>query len=262
MNFFKTSPSPILFCSTFNQKLYECSGKQLVETFTKFVPWGTIFISHEDDIRLPQQNIISYNLHTDKFLQSWLKNNSDIIPQKFGGEADITGEMFTQTKQHGFRRRASMWFRKIANLNQCLKYAIKNNYSYIVGLDCDVVFKKTLPLDLLINLIENNDLLGYYGPKRKSIDRGLECGLVMFNLKKKGREFLECIFELYQSGNFKNYLRWDDSYLFAKTIEQKGFRFKDLAVHPTDSRAMDYGPLVKYLIHNKGSHVKQYGLFK
>lgn len=245
----------ILFTTTVNESLYRVSGKTLISTFTKYVPWGTLLISYEDSIDLPKQNnLVYYNLSEDSFLNTWLEKNKDIIPTKFGGDVDIEDPIFTKTKQHGFRRRAATWFRKIANLKYSVNFARSNNYEVLVGLDCDIFFKQNFPQNIIPNLIEGFSILGYMGKKRKALNKGLECGLVGFNLLEQGGEFIDTVSDVFQSGEFRNYLRWDDSYLYSKLIEEYRFSFKDLAAHVNDTKVMKYGILSSYLTHDKGRH--------
>jgi hypothetical protein len=47
-----------------------------------------------------------------------------------------------------------------------------------------------------------------------------ETGHIVFNLEKRGKEFIEEFFNYYVSGDAFKEIRWDDCWIFDKTLER------------------------------------------
>ena len=129
----------ILYVTTFNQRLYDATGKNMIESFVRYKTEGDLLIAYEDglDKVIPHhRKFIFHDLETDEFLSSWLKDNEDIIPTSLGGTFD--GEYELEAK---FNQRASQWFRKIVALNKAMDL---KEYDAIVFLDSDTTINKNI----------------------------------------------------------------------------------------------------------------------
>ena len=119
----------ILYTTSFNKHLYEATGKNLIQSFVHHKTAGDLLIAYEDEIDaiIPKhRKFLFHNLDCDDYLQNWLINNRDIIPEYLGGN-------YSGTFEEKFNQRASQWFRKIASL----KYACSLGYDKIIFLDSE-----------------------------------------------------------------------------------------------------------------------------
>ena len=74
----------ILYTTSFNKHLYEATGKNLIQSFVHHKTAGDLLIAYEDEIDaiIPKhRKFLFHNLDCDDYLQNWLINNRDIIPE-------------------------------------------------------------------------------------------------------------------------------------------------------------------------------------
>eukprot|EP00232_Nephroselmis_pyriformis_P023247 CAMPEP_0182857432 /NCGR_PEP_ID=MMETSP0034_2-20130328/3046_1 /TAXON_ID=156128 /ORGANISM="Nephroselmis pyriformis, Strain CCMP717" /LENGTH=266 /DNA_ID=CAMNT_0024988671 /DNA_START=766 /DNA_END=1563 /DNA_ORIENTATION=- len=247
------SCSRVLYVTTFNRRLYEATGINLLNSFHNHQPDGDLLVAYEDDlpsIIVNTSNILFFNLDSDTYLQSWLTSNKDIIPVEIGGTHQ--GKF-----KNIFHSRTSKWFRKIAALH----YASSLAYDIIVFLDSDVIFKKHVSHSLISDTFNGTSIFYHFGPFRKLDGVGAETGIIGFELSKKGKLFLNKIFEKYDDGSFKQYKRWDDAWMVTVVLEENpDIEARDLVVRKSrGSRKMKRhvvhdGALASYFDHYKGVH--------
>ena len=253
----------ILYVTSFNERLYEVTGRDMISSFIYVKTEGDMLATYEGDVDLPShRKIIPYSLDDDKFLNDWLQDNADVIPTELGG--DFSGEM----DKYNFR--ASQWFRKIAALNVALKF--KDKYEAIVFVDSDTVFRRTIREEYMLSVFGDAAMFYHLGPYREEIDAGIESGFIGFHMKNGGVEFLETVFSKFQDKSYRNYRRWDDSYVFHNTVkENTSLKLKDVCNPPSREvmmapgggglgRAIPYGPFVGVIKHKKGIHWQQHGV--
>jgi len=179
----------ILYVTSFNKKLYEATGKDMLESFVYVKTEGEILVTYEDDITIPKhRKFIPYNLDTDDFLNNWLEENKDVIPKSIGG--NFEGSMSK------YNARASKWFRKIAALNKALEY--KDRYEAIVFVDSDTTFKNKITEEYVLSVFDNSAMFYHLGQYRKHIDAGIESGFIGFHMKNGGDEFLRRTIKKFQ----------------------------------------------------------------
>ena len=245
-----------LYVTSFNKRLYEATGQNMIESFVYCKTEGDLLITHEDDLDqiIPKhRKFIFYNLDKDQWLAKWLKENEDIIPVSLGGKFE--GEYEGRAK---FNTRASQWFRKIVAINRALHY--KDKYDAIIYIDSDVVFTKHLPAENIEKIFDNHSVFYHLGEYRRKSKTGIESGVIGFNLKKQGELFLNIVINKFRSGEFRDYLRWDDGYMFRMVVnENPSIPTIDIA-DCNESNVVEYGPFADYIFHNKGIHWKQHGL--
>lgn len=260
----------ILFITSFNKELYNVSGKKLLTTYvsSKSNKHADIFIGTEGAWKLETNwhNALLYNLDTDRFLQEWLQKNKDIIPEYLGGDKPPCKckNPFSRKEDHvegcyhsWWNRNCSRWFRKIA----CLKYCIDffTTYDYFIWIDCDCTFRKEFTLTDCIGLFKDKSVFYVKGEWRKVE----ECGIVGYNIKKYGKAFLEKFIELYTNGDFRNCVRWDDSYIFQKArLRNLDEECIDLAKGLKASKVIEPSKLGKWFRHNKGTHGRKLNIMK
>jgi len=241
----------ILYVTTFNQRLYDATGKNFVRHKTE----GDLLIAYEDglDKVIPHhRKFVFHNLETDKFLSSWLKDNEDIIPTDLGGTFE--GEYKLKAK---FNQRASQWFRKIVALNRAMDL---KGYDAIVFLDSDTVISKNIKSSKVEEIFGGQSMFYHLGPYRKESGTGIESGVIGFNLNEQGGILLACVINKFRSGDFKNYIRWDDGYIFRMVVEENTqIPTRDL-VNVRENDVVEHGPFAEFIVHEKGVHWKKHGM--
>lgn len=264
----------LLYVTSFNKALYHTTGKKLIQSFIAKKINNKFLITYEDEIdnKIPKKdNFILYNLAQNKFLEDWLNRFKHIIPQEYGGTAaKCTCKINTELDKwnaHKFgcahsqwNRRASKWFRKIVALCVALSYKPEK----IIFLDSDVYFTKHLPERIVNGIFKEFGFIYHYGKYRQRVKTGIESGVIGFSREGGGFDLLNKVIDCFDSGEFLNYKRWDDGYIFKmmldKTPKDKLGR-KDLVLYERrSSHVVNLGLFRHYLIHNKGWHTKKYGV--
>jgi len=274
----------ILYTTTFNKKLFDATGQQMISSFFNSEIEGDLLIAYEDDIEneLPlNDKTILFSLDRDEFLQNWLEKNKDFIPVEHGGtypgncNCEELIELSSESHRYGhldkclnmgFNRRSSLWFRKIAAMNHALKLSEEKGYSKVVFIDSDVVFKNKITEEFMNKVFGNNGFFFHLGTHRKRIGTGIESGFIGFSKDNRGFEFLQIVIDSFTSGDYRKYDRWDDGYVFRKVWEEHPeIPSRDVvgphAMKPF-SHVVRYGIFAKYLTHDKGIHTHKYQIFK
>jgi len=277
----------ILWVTSFNKKLYEHSGRKLLDTFARFKVPGKMFIAHEDKlaVQITQQEkslcIESdfvektswlYDLEDSGILKRWLKDNEDIIPKHLGGKAMVckcVGGANPRPKQKHekpgcrwtwWNRNCSRWFRKIPALHAA--WNLGEGHRYIIWIDCDCYFIENAENFSWKDMI--GDAPGFYmkGPRRAVI----EGGVVGYDTQTKmGSKVYEEIERIYLTGEFRNHERWDDSFIVQIALENirrmlpKKKPFMDVAagVVTRDGHITKRSLVGRYVRHNKGEHARE-----
>ena len=260
----------ILYITTFNEKLYNISGKDLIKTFISNINNADMLVCYEDfEFISDNNNIISYNLKNDDYMNTWLNNNIKIIPKFYGGNAEDDSDVFKDTNidywagtkgQSWANYRASRYFRKIVSLN----YALTNfseKYDYIFVIDCDCIFKTAINNDLIEQLFDNKTSMIYFWSKfREHIKRGPETGFTGYSKINNGFNFAKIICDCFSSGKFLDYTYWDDGYVIGQVINEYKNKYilKDLVGHSNakTTRVMEIKDqlLFEYVHHFKNKH--------
>ena len=243
----------VLYVTSFSKQLYDVTGRGMIESFVFNKIEDNVLITYEGAIDLPDNDrFIKHNLETNTFLSDWLEENRDIIPIKYGGDAERIDTLWN--------RRASLWFRKIVSLREAMKF--KNDYKAVVFCDCDCIFHKKIPTDFILKTFEGNDFFYHRGPHREAI----ESGFMGFNLEKNGEQFINLLIECFSNKNFRKYNRWDDGYVITQVLEEKEYISGiDVVKQHNEvvySHVVPFGPFANYVSHHKGSHTRKYGIFE
>jgi len=261
----------VLFVTSFNKRLYDATGRNLLKSFTKTGTEGSLLVTYEELTAndMPNNkvarfnNIIYHDLANDDFLNVWLKENRDIIPTSLGGA-------HTGAFKHKFHKRTSQWFRKIAALHAAVQY--KNDYRFVIFVDSDSLFKQKVMRSFVKQQFAGASMIHHYGNYRRfhphgdGVDGiGIESGLIGFDLHKGGDLFLEEVFKQYTSKSFRAHIRWDDAWMFTICVRKnKNPKVKCRDLIDSESfkttHVVAVGPFKDYIVHNKGVHWKKHGV--
>lgn len=264
----------ILYVTTFNERLYEMSGKQLLTSFTSKINNADMLVCYEDfEFKTDQSNIFSYDLKNDAYMNTWLEKYKHIIPKFYGGEAEDDSDIFKDNNkdywggnegQYWAKFRASRYFRKLVALNYALtNYA--DTYDYIFVIDSDCIFKNCIKHKVIKQLFDNNTSMIYFWSEfREKINRGPETGFTGYCKANNGYNFAKILCDCFSTGKFLNYAYWDDGYVIGQVINEyksdPNFKLKDLMtnVNSKTTRVMDVKdqPLFDYVHHFKNKHKK------
>jgi hypothetical protein len=242
----------------------------MVHSFNKVGMEGDLFIAYEDGIKIPKiDNRILFDMDNDPFLLSWLKENEDIIPQKYGGKVPLCDKRCPDPNNNWkghregclngrYHSRVSHWFRKIVAMKVAMKkYA--ENYDIVVWCDCDIVFKERLPASFIAEVLGDYGAFYFMGPHRKSVKSGVESGFIAFSKANGGYKFIETIIDKYEDGSFRDYSRRDDSHLFEKVFNEVSVSSLDLVTHSRKGTdVMQESIFHTYFDHHKGEHWKRF----
>lgn len=250
--------SKILFVTSFASDMYHSTGKNLIDSFLITHQTSDLLVCHENINNIfnnnNTNNLIYYALETDPFLNGWLKDNLDIIPEDLGGRATPSSYPKIYQDDHiGYMNyRASRFFRKIASLHYALK-TYRDHYDWIVWIDSDCQFNQVIPTTTFDTL---QDFFYFMGNKRlKSPKKGVETGLVGFH-KDRGYQVLQEWIDKFTTQTYRNYQRWDDGWVFLMLLKERNFKNgKDLgkqndSIDPINAPQ----PFYRYISHHKGHH--------
>lgn len=259
----------IIWCTSFNGKLWKASGSRLLNSFLNFSPAGKLFCGTEDckDILFPIKECLWFkNIADNKILKHFLSSNRDVIPKAFGGNAKpckcVSDKKHKRACHYSWwNRNCSRWFRKFVTLNEAIKTWKK--IDYLIWIDCDCYFRgKGLNESFIHEILfqyDEYDLFYLKGPDRPIA----ETGLVGYNLRTKGLDLFSTIMESYTSGNFRQFNRWDDSAITQKFASRPEYRINDIAGRKgAHSEVFTDSLIGQYIYHDKGLHGRVKGIFK
>ncbi len=262
----------VLYVTSFSADLFWATGQVLLDSFAQQRPEGRMLACYEDD---PQQKVQAelrrrwevdlIDLGQDDFLQRWLTTNADIIPDYLGGtqkECDCP----ERHERHGrhkhacpgqwMNRTASRFFRKVAAWRIAVGL---EGYDYIFWLDSDCAFRKPVSAGLVHTIVGKADVVYMRGRRAAT-----ESGILVFNLRRRGKEFVEAICRRYASGEFRKYERWDDGYILTTVIDEGNFRHQDVVdlKRQRGNKVDEVSVWAEYIVHFKGRHSARLNLMK
>jgi len=259
--------SGVLYVTSFAKDMYMASGRKMIQTFKKFNPNDKLVVCYEKmNFTDPNPKIIPYNLGESEFLHNWLRDNRDVIPFYLGGAA--TPQNNPELLKNEFNRQASRFFRKIVSIDYAIKTYGKK-YQYVVWVDADAYFIKTIPIKLFDIIFGDNHVFFHLGPKRERAGLGIESGIFGFR-KGNGYRYFKRVANRFRDGSFRQYPKWDDGFVFRKVWEEEVeanktrqlsevIKFRDVVSHLVKSSRNEvtpYGPFKDHIVHEKGKHKK------
>ncbi len=243
------------YITSFNKKLYAASGRALVESFLDKRVEGTLSCFVEGDVSLPDHPSISgYSIDDDPLLKKVLEENVDVIPREYGGKHD--GKCTCRNKkQHRPRcpklwwnENFSRWFRKVVALNRAVHETPADIFIWV---DCDCEFQQSLNIATVEGWFSGRSVF-YLRHRRKHP----ETGLVGYDLRKQGAQFILALADRFESKAFRKDDRWDDCWQFM--MVQQNFPTIDTIDIATGiahrSQVIPMSPAGPYFVHDKGSH--------
>lgn len=255
--------SGVLFVTSFNQQLFDASGKAMCQSFLDSKSIGRLMVVSEGMVGndIPADDLITVHpIENMAALGTWEKANRDIIPKDLGGTAvcKCKGTPEPHSKKHApkcpgawFNRYACKWFRKVVALNDALKIG---RAEVIIWVDCDSVFKAPITDEVILEAL-GGKAIGYMKSKDRPV---IESGLLVFHGPRGGFQLIESVFSRYMSGKFREDDRWDDGYQWQRVLElDPELRRSSIDMASRASGHADvlphtiFGP---YLTHNKGRH--------
>lgn len=244
----------ILYVTSFSRNLYHKSGHKLLSSWIKHQMTDDLLICY-DQFDFERPNILgklhTYVIDDDNFWLKWKNSNLDIIPKELGGKANKRSNPNVYSSMNA---RASQFFKKIVSLHHALeKYG--DQYDVIVWIDCDCILKKYIPKEMIMITFDDHGVFYHLGPKRKK-KTGVETGFTGYQRQYDGYELLKKVFECYESGKFRGYVRWDDSWVMKEVIHDNPMiKCLDLIGEGHRNHVIKYySPFKDYLEHNKGNH--------
>lgn len=257
---------PVRFLTSFNDTLFEASGRRCIETFRENNPGWEIRAYVEADDGAAAAELAraveatgagAIRLDSLPLLSEFLEVARDVIPRELGGDAPE--EMFPgsgpQTGDVWFRKHMYRWFRKVVSLDD----AAAGYDEVLVWLDCDCYCKQPLPQTVLEEGFRGAGVFHMKGRKRKAS----ETGLVGYDLQMPGvREFIDAMRTHYMSRAFLDHPRWDDAYVLdVCRARPDAPATRDVAgrmgPHADVLENSIFGP---YFGHDKGLHSRELGL--
>ena len=253
-----------LYVTTFNQRLYDLTGKNLVKSFLENIKNGDLLVCYEDmDFDVESDRIIKFDIDKSEYFTKWIKDNDKNIPKFYGGSADDKDPRFILDDKKGqdwARFRASRYFRKVAALHTALD-KLSDKYDLILLTDSDVIFKKDLDDAKISELFDGGVSMFYFwGKYRRRINRGPESGFTGWLKKNKGFEFGKKFCECFSSGDFLKYEYWDDGFVLGRMImeNKNNYKFKDIVagtpIRTTRVMEIKDNALIDYIHHFKNTH--------
>jgi hypothetical protein len=244
----------ILYVTTFNEKLYTQSGREMLRSFLAHVSVGRMLVCYEDDVFArpdfsletefgpgAADRLILHDMTADPFMTAWLDANAADIPEMYGGRAGadhpIVRQFEAKEGQYWANHRASRYFRKVVALHRALglftglesesesdpEPGRDGAYDIIFVVDCDCLFKADIPEEIISADLFSNDtgMFFYWGKYRRHIQRGPETGFTGFARANGGFAFAQKICGCFESQDFRRFTYWDDGYVIGQLIDEE-----------------------------------------
>lgn len=254
----------ILYVTTFNKKLYELSGKQLIDSFINNNISSNILVCYEGfEFESNSENILKYNIECDPFLKTWMSNNINVIPKIYGGIAQDDHHIFLEDQKKGqgwARYRSAGYFRKIVALNYAIN-TYQENYDIICVIDSDCIFKTHITEDIFNKVFDDDtQMFFYWSNYRKKLNRGPETGFTGYSKKNGGYEFAKLICNCFITQDFLRFEYWDDGFVIGQLINENKnkFKLKDIVADTKKctTRVMEIKNNIffDYIYHCKNKH--------
>lgn len=255
----------IIYFTTCNQKLYDVSCKALINSFILTCEThDKLYVFHENvNIDVTCSKVIYVNVANCKFYNDWFTKFKDHIPQKFGGNVNtIEDSRMMYGHAVKWNQKACLWFWKIVSMHNILEY-ITSEVSHFVFLDADTFFQSALTSEFFEKLLPIDCSVGYHlGKFRRNIEHrrcaGVESGILVFRNSTDSFQFINDLIEIFTSGSFLNYVRWDDGYILRMLIEQEKHEnyCYDFVSKSNIKNVISEGPFKGKIIHEIGKHFR------
>lgn len=231
--------------STFNQTLFDTSGRWLLESIREHLDCELLLYTEE---MVPIDGARCVNVRdVPEF----------IAVEKSQGEVIGTGALVS--KLEGFNQRWFNWFRKIVAVYDAL---IRHPYPGIsIFLDSDIRIIRTFDDPVVRRFLTNP--IGIFRGTREAV----ETGVVFYDeTHPETKTFLRHYIGMFLSGDFRLFPRWDDGYIMSVMSDRQPHLVCDFAAgmepithknsngHATSGHVIPITPWGEYMEHDKGIH--------
>ena len=259
--------------STFNDKLYEFSGKKMIESARALMPDAEIQIytelEKEENLKeLHEMGVKTIDIKLIPQRQIVFEKHKDIISKQYGGDASLEDKK-THTM---WNIRWFGWFHKVL---ACHHAVAQEDYDgWIVFADSDIRFTKGFDVSFIESMTKSK-AIGFFKGNRGAVETGLIC---IDCRKDFSKIFYDFFMDIFISGEFRQLNRWDDSKTFTVALDSiPAFlspkeNLCDMAegVHPspmwtnsnghvTSGQIISQTEWANYVEHDKGLHARKWG---
>lgn len=246
----------MVIISTFNESMYQATGKAMLETAETYVPDAKKIVYGELETELEYETIDVCDIDTFKTV---FEQNRDVITEEFGGTATEPPGI-----DKSFNIRWFGWFRKIVMGHHAICEAKHDDYVLLI--DSDTRFINTFTDDFIADITKGKAVC-YFKGTRPVIESGF---IVVNGRDPNAAKFYETFMEQYLSKEFKSFTRWDDSNGMQEAVKkcppewfldfaknQSVKIHKNANGYVTGGQVICQTPWNKYVEHDKGIHWKQ-----
>jgi len=237
--------------TTFNDRLYQASGKDLLASLATAWPEAEVLVYEE--LTAARLDVPTVPIADVPELHRVRASYPELIAPEYGGPADhLTG----------FNRRWYGWFHKIVAQYDALVRRPTGGLTLFLDSDIRVIAPPS-----------EADL-------RRTIDRpvgvmqgtreAVESGVIVFDEGTPGpAEFVTHLMDLFLTGEFRRLPRWDDGYVVGVCAKKYPQLACDVAAgrtaiahtnsngHATAGQILPVTPWAAYFEHDKGVHMRQ-----
>lgn len=260
----------VTYLTSFNKKLYDATAKHCIKSFSKHQtnPLIATYEGEIDNLYFGDNPTTYVDMSNNGDLLNWQRDNSDIIPKELGGNFICKcnyDKKFPQ-KGHvkgclagGMKRRAVHWLRKPISWKLV---ADKMEEGYLVWVDCDSIFLRNIPDQMIEEYAKDYDICYHWGNFRRQKGMGIESGFVIFNLNNNGKYIINKIHHYMTSGKFRDEKKWDDGGLLGILVDrfEKNLKQRDLTPRCPHINPITIGPFNQYYYHDKGVHWRKHNV--
>jgi len=268
-----------LYTICVNQDILRKTGHECIRSFFNEGIEGDLLVAYEggDPIKseilalatsvesAKSRLLLVHDLDKNEILNKVLEENKDVIPEDYGGSnAEMNrgnlpeSALIALGAKKYFKYRASKWWRVFATLDAAAK---QPDYEYVIQIDADVAFVKPITQDKIDLEMEDNAILYHEGPHRQGKVEdgvqglGVETSFTVYSKAHGGYDIIYKLMDKLVSKDFKNYDRWDDSFLLGKIVnEEVDFKCRDASEgdETKNTDVVDRGPFKEHVRHFKG----------
>lgn len=225
--------------------------KQSIPTWLKHLPDEiSLMIALDPCKRMPD---------TENWLFPLLKPKMDkqlcYVSRQFSPEHLAFLERNKETKEaKDYRLDYRRFSFKVFALYEAMLFCVEQKYDYLIWADADIFFKKKMTIHDFNQFLPKNEVASYLG--RKDWDHS-ECGFMIFNLNKGGKEFIDRMHQMYVTDEVLQLKQWHDSFVFDVIKEEfnkinKKDVFLNISKDISGRDVFDSCALSQFMEHKKG----------
>ena len=241
--------------TTFNEDMYQFSGKSMIQSLKKFMPGADVVVYDELDRDIEEVKCIKVCKIPE--FERVFEENKEVIPKDFGGTAEsVPGNQSWNLRWFG-------WFRKVVMNYHAI--CVDKYDGYTIFADSDTRFINSFNEEFLSRITKGRAVSFFRGDRP-----AIESGLVVVNGKlPEAEKFYRYFMGLFLNKEFKKLDRWDDGYVLTAAIKgcppewfcdfaegQYGAIHTNSTGHTTGGQVIAVTEWNNYIEHDKGIHWK------